>query len=203
MASPKPRKNQELTRYSEAHWVAFRAIAFRAIGCSSGCSHENQSIGAVQMYHAARRLAPFAANRCTGFPSPGSGLGGIFPGFWSAKRFGSNLVPRPGFLGNGLRHFVNRFRQFRHGCLFQQNAEPVNTDSSHRSYQRAIILMTGLVLASLFRQDGETGEKGECHMNAEDPQRTSPKQRATKELVKFAAASLAPPAHVERPSCHP
>ena len=68
MASPKPRKNQELTRYFQVHWVAFRAI-----GCSSGCSHENQSIGAVQMYHSARGLAPFAANGCTGFPSPGSG----------------------------------------------------------------------------------------------------------------------------------
>jgi hypothetical protein len=43
---------------------------------------------------------------------------------------------------------------------FNENAEPVNTDSSHRSYQRAIIEMTGLVLASLCRQaDGEkTGQ---------------------------------------------
>jgi hypothetical protein len=39
---------------------------------------------------------------------------------------------------------------------FNKNAEPVNTDSSHRFYQRAIIPMTGLVLASLCRQDGET-----------------------------------------------
>jgi hypothetical protein len=49
--------------------------------------------------------------------------------------------------------------------------------------------------------DNRADEKGECHMNAEDPQRTSLKQRATKEPV-FAAASLAP-AQVERHPCHP
>jgi hypothetical protein len=38
-------------------------------------------------------------------------------------------------------------------------------------------------------------------MNAEDPQRASLKHRAN-ELVKFAVASLAPPAQVERQSCH-
>jgi hypothetical protein len=115
-------------------------------------------------------------------------------------------VPGLGAQQHLVQTLVNRFRQFRHGCLFQQIAEPVNTDSSHRSYQRAIILMTGLVLASLCRQDGEkTGQvkKGECHMDAEDPQRTSLKQRASNELVKFAVASLAPPAQVERQSCHP
>jgi hypothetical protein len=89
---------------------------------------------------------------------------------------------------------------------FNKNAEPVNTDSSHRSSRRATILMTGLALASFCRQDEGTmgaGEEGECHMNAEDPQRTSLKHRASNELVKFAAASLAPPAQVERQSCHP
>ena len=40
-------------------------------------------------------------------------------------------------------------------------------------------------------------------MNAEDPQKTSPKHRLTNELVKFATASLAPPAQFEGQPCHP
>jgi len=58
------------------------------------------------MYHTAPGLAPFAANGCAGFPSPGRGCGGLLRAFGAQQ--------------NLLQTLVNRFRQSRHGCLFQQ-----------------------------------------------------------------------------------
>jgi hypothetical protein len=64
--------------------------------------------------------------------------------------------PRPGYLGNELSTLSIASVSSDKAASFNKNAQPVNTNSSHRSYQRAIILITALVLASLCRQDGET-----------------------------------------------
>jgi hypothetical protein len=114
MASPKLRKTQELTRYFQVHWVAFRAI-----GCSQVFSRKPEYRSGSDVPHGARAGA-LCSERMRRFPVARSWVRRHVPGFWRATRFGSNLLPRPGYVGNGLQCLVNRFRQSRHGCLFQQ-----------------------------------------------------------------------------------
>jgi hypothetical protein len=150
MASPKLRKTQELTRYFQVHWVAFRAI-----GCSQVFSRKPEYRSGSDVPHGARAGA-LCSERMRRFPVARSWVRRHVPGFWRATRFGSNLLPRPGYVGNGLQCLSIASVSPDTAASFNKNAEPVNTDSSHRSSHRAIILMTGLALASFCRQDEGT-----------------------------------------------
>ena len=133
MASPKLRKTQELTSYFQVHWVAFRAI-----GCSQVFSRKPEYRGGSDVPHGARA------------------------GALCSERMRRQVVGEEACSGLLARNKIC-FKPLSIASVspdtaasFNKNAEPVNTDSSHRSSHRAIILMTGLALASFCRQDEGT-----------------------------------------------
>jgi hypothetical protein len=150
MASPKPRKNQELTRH------------FPCIGERLERSDVPQVVltktGVQQRFRCTTRHAGWRPLQRTDAPASRRRVVVMrdVPDFGHNEILVQTLC-RAGYVGHAsIPGQTIASAGSDTAASFNKNAEPVNTDSSHRSYQRAIILKTSLVLASLCRQDGET-----------------------------------------------